>query len=56
MKKYTFELNGKTYETDKRTFDVLEGIIPSARKTDDSSAVIAVMFLGLEQGIIKELV
>ena len=55
MRRWTFGLNGKTYETDKRTFNVLESIIPSAKETNDSSAVIAVMTLGLEQGVIKEL-
>ena len=50
-----FEMNGKVYETDKRTFDVLDSIIPSAKKTNDCSAVCAVMTLGLEQGVIREI-
>ena len=49
-----FEMNGKIYETDKETFDVLESIVPSAKKNSDCSAVAAVMYLGLERGRIRE--
>ena len=50
-----FEMDGKIYETDKRTIDVLDSIIPSAKKTNDCSAVAVVMTLGLEQKVIKEI-
>lgn len=42
----TFTLNGKTYQTDTETLNVLRSIIPSAKTTGDSSAVIAVIELG----------
>lgn len=45
-----FELNGKIYETDAETLDVLRIIIPAAKKSGDSSAVMAVIFLGIETG------
>jgi len=51
----TFELNGKTYETDKETLEVLRSIVPSARQGGDASAVAVVMELGLETGRIKEI-
>jgi hypothetical protein len=44
---HQFELNGKRYATDEATIHVLRGIVPSAKATGDSSAVIAVMELGL---------
>lgn len=49
-----FELNGKTYKTDGETVKVLRSIIPAAKTTGDSSAVIAVMSLGLATGRIIE--
>lgn len=42
----TFELNGITYKTDAETLSVLRSIMPSAKETGDSSAVMAVIFLG----------
>src|ERR1041384_4346207 len=51
----TFTLNGKTYETDTETLEVLRGIMPSAKATGDSSAVIAVIELGLATKRIAEL-
>lgn len=48
----TFTLNGKTYQTDAETLGVLRSIMPSAKS--DSSAVLAVMALGLKFGRIVE--
>jgi hypothetical protein len=48
-----FELNGTWYETDAETLALLRQIIPSARETGDSSAVIAVMALGEMTGRIR---
>ncbi len=50
-----FELNGKWYMTDGETIEVLRSIIPSAKNSGDSTAVIAVMALGLKAGRIIEL-
>lgn len=50
-----FELNGKWYMTDDETIKVLRSIIPSAKNSSDSTAVIAVMALGLKAGRIIEL-
>jgi hypothetical protein len=50
----SFEMNGKFYRTDKETLNVLDGIMPSAIKNNDLSALAAVMFLGLESGRICE--
>ena len=50
----TFKLNGETYNTDAATLNVLRSIIPSAKRTGDSSAVIAVMELGLATGRIAK--
>jgi hypothetical protein len=49
-----FTLNGKTYDTDSETLNVLRGIVPTARETGDSSAVIAIVILGLATGRIQE--
>lgn len=49
----TFEINGKAYETDAETLELLRGIVPAARETGDASAVIAVMTLGEVGGRIK---
>lgn len=51
----TFELNGKTYKTDKETIKVLRTIIPAAKKSGDSSAVIAMITLGELTGRIQEI-
>lgn len=51
----TFEMNGKGYETDAETLDVLRSIVPDAKAADDATAVAAVMGLGLAAGRIKEL-
>jgi hypothetical protein len=51
----TFEMNGKTYTTDVETLEVLRSIVPSAKATGDSSAVIAVMEIGLMTGRIVEI-
>jgi len=51
----TFELNGKSYSTDSETLSVLRSIMPTARETGDSSAVIAVMAIGEKTGRITEL-
>lgn len=42
----TFKMNGRTYETDNETLNVLRSIVPSAKSTGDSSAVMAAMVLG----------
>jgi len=50
-----FEMNGKTYATDKDTLEVLHSIIPQAKATGDYSAVTAIMGLGLKTGRIQEI-
>jgi hypothetical protein len=50
----TFEMNGIAYETDAETLEVLRSIVPSAKVSDDNSAVAAVMFLGIKTGRIRE--
>ena len=51
----TFEMNGKAYQTDKETLELLREIIPKAKQAKDFSAVIAVMDLGEQAGRIKEI-
>lgn len=51
----TFELNGISYKTDANTLNVLRSVMPSAKKTGDSSAAIAVISLGKMTGRIVEL-
>lgn len=51
----TFELNGSGYETDAETLAVLRSIMPRARATGDSSAVIAVMALGEATGRVRKI-
>jgi hypothetical protein len=50
----TFTLNGKTYRSDAETQNVLRELIWSAKANKDSSAVQAVMALGLHTGRIVE--
>lgn len=50
----TFEMNGKSYVTDKATLDVLRSIIPAAKAANDFSAVAAVMILGQQTGRVRE--
>lgn len=50
-----FEMNRKSYKTDEETLNVLRGIVSSAKKSNDMSAVIAVMALGLKTGRITEI-
>lgn len=50
----TFEMNGKAYETDTETLNVLRSIVPAAKATSDTTAVAAVMYLGLQTGRIRE--
>lgn len=50
-----FEMNRKSYKTDEETLNVLRGIASSAKKSNDMSAVIAVMALGLKTGRITEI-
>jgi hypothetical protein len=52
----TFQLNGKSYQTDAETLNVLRSVMPSAKSTGDSSAVQAIMGLGLHSGRIVEVV
>ncbi|ABW35085.1 hypothetical protein Dgeo_3044 (plasmid) [Deinococcus geothermalis DSM 11300] len=47
-------LNGTTYRTDAETLAVLHSIIPAAKASGDSSAVQAVLALGLATGRIVE--
>lgn len=51
----TFEMNGKGYETDAETLEVLRSIVPTAKAAGDMSAVIAVMSLGEAAGRIREM-
>jgi hypothetical protein len=51
----TFEMNGKGYETDAETLDVLRSIVPPAKDTGDFGAVALVMVLGLDSGRIVEI-
>jgi hypothetical protein len=51
----TFEMNGRNYRTDIETLNVLRSVMPSAKSTGDSSAVMAILFLGLQTGRIVEL-
>ncbi len=48
-----FTLNGKTYTTDSETVAVLRSIIGSARASGDSSAVQALLALGITTGRIQ---
>lgn len=50
----TFTINGKSYRTDNETREVLRSIMQSAKDNNDSSAVAAIMHLGLESGRIIE--
>jgi hypothetical protein len=49
-----FELNGVAYITDLETLEVLRSLMPSARASGDSSAVMAVLYAGLHTGRIRE--
>lgn len=49
-----FELNGKAYLTSPQTLQTLRSILPAAKTSNDSSAVQALMYLGLEVGTIQE--
>lgn len=49
-----FEMNGKAYQTDNETLNVLRSIVPAAKARSDSSAVETVMTLGLMSGRIIE--
>ena len=51
----TFEMNGKAYQTDDETLELLRDIVPQAKQAQDFSAVIAVMVLGEQAGRIKEI-
>jgi hypothetical protein len=48
-----FELNGKTYRTDTETVEMLRGLVEAAKATGDSTAVMAVLFLGIKAGRIE---
>ncbi len=52
----TFTLNGKTYQTDTETMRVLQSVMPGAKATGDSSAVIAMIELGKMTGRITEVI
>lgn len=51
----TFELNGDGYRTDAETLKVLNSVMPTAKKTGNSTAVQAILFLGLKAGRIEQL-
>jgi hypothetical protein len=51
----TFLLNDRAYETDEETLQVLRGIMPSAKATGDSSAVMALILLGEHTGRIRQI-
>lgn len=50
----TFEMNGKVYRTDTETLKVLRQVVASAKKSNDLTAITAVMGLGLKAGRIVE--
>lgn len=50
----TFTMNGKAYETDSQTLDMLRTIVPAAKSTGDASAVAFAMTLGEMCGRIRE--
>ena len=50
----SFSLNGKTYLSDEETVKTLASIIPAAKANGDTSAVQAMIVLGLKTGRIKE--
>jgi len=45
-----FEMRGKSYRTDAETLELLRSIVPDAKNGGDTSAVAAVMMLGLKAG------
>lgn len=49
-----FEMNGNTYTTDADTLNVLRSLVPAAKLSGDSSAVIAVIALGENTGRIRK--
>ena len=51
----TFEMNGKAFQTDTETLNLLRQIIPCAKIKNDASAVQAVMNIGLQYGRIREI-
>jgi len=51
----SFEMNGKDYETDTDTLNLLRSLVPDAKKANDMSAVIAVMVLGEAGGRIRQI-
>ena len=51
----TFKMNGKAYQTDDETLELLRDIIPQAKRAGDFSAVMLVMDLGEHTGRIKEM-
>lgn len=50
-----FTINNRTYRTDAETLSVLRSVVPSAKATNDSSAVAAIMFLGIKTGSIVDI-
>jgi hypothetical protein len=51
---WTFEMNGKAYQTDTETGLLLRSIMKPARETNDFSAVFAIMHFGELTGRIVE--
>jgi hypothetical protein len=50
----TFKMGPKNFRTDTRTLELLRCLVPSAKKTGDFSAVVAVMVAGKQSGRIVE--
>ena len=51
---HKFEMSGKEYRTDKETLEILRSIVPAAKETGDTSAVAAIMAMGIKTGRIVE--
>jgi hypothetical protein len=48
-----FQMNGTWYTTDAETLSVLHSTVPAAKASKDTSAVAAIMALGLATGRIR---
>ena len=55
-KKGTFEMNGHEYEADLETINTIKGLVAEARRTKDFTAILALMFAGIETGRIIEMI
>jgi hypothetical protein len=50
-----FTLNGTAYSTDQETLNVIKSVMPTAKINNDSTAVQAIIFLGLSSGRVKKI-